>query len=446
MPRAAPESPANVGMSKLELGRLKAKEYKRQLMEEKKKEQLFEPEGEDMDLSFAEESTYVDNASRRRSTGAAPRRMDSKRRETVASSAPSQRRGTTARAATTLKPAAQSPSVSVTGWEGLAEDCYTNDEVQDIWDDALQEDDTQPGRAPHIERIVSPVGMLRTALAIAAIAGLLFTSEYAHQPMAIGIATIIVAEYFCDYPWFQLLSGLSLGFVFAVLVVLLFVFRRYTKPSVIAGVFALGLSRLNVVTLVLSPVATSMGLSAELLVRVILSAAALLLFISSSIWYCTSSFPVDNFRRFIKFFFTVVVGAGSVFYSFFVHADGVNKLRTFLATQQYISVPEHVLSRAWLINAAVIVLLAITFLRINAMADVYEDICCLYSDCFGESRVRPVATHCTRRTEKEERRISSDFTRKQVQLLNQTISAMSDDVLMEKLTPEGYFQVQQARL
>lgn len=427
------------GITALEIGRMKAKLYKDELAAKKNS-------AKDTNTSIQISYTDVEDdgeTPRRLSTGTTKKKTAvSTRRETIACSNPCQR-------ATTMEPSPARMEISnrskCSGWEGLPEDCYTNEEVKELWADVMEQDAPLNEKNPHIERIVSPLPMIRTTVAIAILLAVLACNDYSLIHMLAGFATIVLAEYLCDYPWFQVLSGLSLGFVFALIVVLLFVFRRYTKPSVAAGVFVLGLSRLNMMMYVVSPLAHSLGLSTDLFVKFILIAAAGLLCICSSIWYCTASFPVENFRRFIKFFFVYVVGGGLVSYSFYTHAESNNDVLNYLLRNHLFQVDAVKLERAWALNAVVVLFLAIIALRFQCLVEVFDDAHCIYEDYFGPNRVRPVRVHCTPHTPNEARRISKDFTKMQLQKLHDTLNAMPEDQLIEKFSAAAYFQIQQSK-
>lgn len=325
-----------------------------------------------------------------------------------------------------------------TGWDVRAADCYHTDEVRQIWGGVIEEEAPLVDRAPHIERIASPWRLCRTVLSVAVIAFVLNCTDYSPRHLFLGLATIITAEYLCDYSWFQALSGLSLGFLFTVCVVVLFVFRRYTKPSVIGGFFLLGVSRLNFIIHFVAPIAAAAGISTQILINGILGTSLVLMFIASCIWYCTSSFPVDNFRKFLKAFLTVGVGGGFVGFSFY-HSREVSYL-DYLAANHFI-IPVFLIESAWMLNAIVVFGVAVLSLRVRHLSDVYDDIYCLYSDNFGPKRIQAVIPLCTRRSTREARRISEEFTKKELSKLQSTIRAMPDEILKETLNSETYLKI-----
>ena len=396
------------------------------------------------DYYYADEDPMMDEGPRRKSTGSRrkvvaefPSRPDV-RRQTL--NFPQRSYASRRRRSASTRPLSPDSSGGdrTTGWDERPEDCYAADEVRQIWDSVIEEEAPLVDKGPHIERIISPWRLGRTVLALIILAFVLNSTDHSSRHLLLGLTTIVTAEYLCDYSWFQALSGLSLGFVFTVCVVLLFVFRRYTKPSVIGGFFLLGMSRLNFILHFVSPMATAAGISTQMLINFILGTSLIVMFIASSVWYCTSSFPIDNFRKFLKAFLTVGVGGGLVGYSFY-HSNEFWYLEYL--TKNHFIVPVQLLESAWVLNTVIVFGVAVLSLRVKHLSEVYDDVNCFYSDYFGPKRIQAVTPLCTRRSAREARRISEEFTRKELSKLQNTIHSMPDDILKATLSSETYLQI-----
>jgi hypothetical protein len=209
----------------------------------------------------------------------------------------------------------------------------------------------------------------------------------------------------------------------------------------------LGISRLNFMLYILQPLAKASGLSIDIFVKLILSAAVVLLVGVSSVWYCTSTFPIHNFRKFMKFFLIFVVGGGMIGLSFYTSATTSittatvttgSKLEIFLVGffgTDGILVENHFLfGNIWVVKAMLVFILSVCSIRLQLLISLYRDICTIYTDTFGINRVRPVDTHCVQYTKTEAEKRCQEFTRMELEKLKNVIYAMPRQELMEKVS------------
>jgi hypothetical protein len=265
--------------------------------------------------------------------------------------------------------------------------------------------------------------------------------------MTIAVLVMIFGEYLSDFSWFQVISGLSIGMIFAVIIVFLAVVRRYSKPSALGGAIALGCIKFKLnVRHIFRVIAVQLGIDVSDIAIPIIIISGILLFIASSIWYCTSSFPVVRFQKFLKFFLNVIIGGGMVCYSFYSKCPDIS-----LEMNEVEGINQSVLSwggifemhRRWVGASVVVYLVLATAFRWVVLRRTVDDICVMVDEKYGANKVVPVRNYVGFKSPAEVRRTSQDFTKIQLEKLHQQLAAIPREHLADMLSPEAYFQVTQ---
>lgn len=264
--------------------------------------------------------------------------------------------------------------------------------------------------------------------------------------MGIAFLVMVFGEYLSDFSWFQVVSGLSIGMIFAIVIVLLAVVRRYSKPSALGGAIALGCIKFKLnIRHIFRIIAIQLGVDVSEIAIPVLAISGVFLFIASSIWYCTASFPVVRFQKFLKFFLSVIIGGGMICYSFYSKCpDATLEMKDEKMAYNSLSWGDLFEKHHMWIGASAMVYLILTFaFKWAVLRHTVDDIVAMVDEKYGANKVMPVKNYVGFKSPAEVRRTSQDFTKMQLDLLHKQIAAMPREQLADMVSPDAYFQLTQ---
>lgn len=264
--------------------------------------------------------------------------------------------------------------------------------------------------------------------------------------MMAAIIVLIFGEYLSDFSWFQVVSGLSIGMIFAIVIVVLAIVRRYSKPSAVGGAIALGCIKFKLrIQDIIRLITDRLGFDLAQFIVPIVAIAALLLFIGSSIWYCTASFPVLRFQKFLKFFLNIILGGGLICFSFYSTTTN----GSFDAQQEsFASVTKSwgalfVENYRWIGASMCVYFIVSIALKWAVLRYTVEDISAMVDERYGANKVVPVKNYTGFKSPAEVRRTSQDFTKMQLEKLQRHIETIPREQLADIVSADAYFQLTQ---
>jgi hypothetical protein len=208
---------------------------------------------------------------------------------------------------------------------------------------------------------------------------------------------------------------------------------------VVGGFILLGFSRLKLnVKGLLDGIAAAVGVDPAQIAFYIAIAAAVILFVIGSVWYCTANFPVENFRRYLKFMFNFVVPAVLITMGFINSPSFAAYLESRDVNDAYYIIFFSNRCRDLALRVVIMVILGYFSCRIKILKDITGEVTHAYDSLLGSQRVQPVQAFCSRRTPADVRRISNEFTRKELEKLKEHVSSLDKSELSQRLSFEAY--------